>query len=581
MARGSRRASKRASTEHNLGGVPSVSRDIDDLRALFRFFPTDGRIWLGDVRVALVHVPALAALRRELIDRFGIETARGLFTRMGYESGARDAELARKVRRGASLYDAFAVGPQIHSFEGMVHVDVVRFEVDPARGYARGEALWRNSAEVDCHLSCYGISPEPVCWMQTGYACGYTTAFIGRPILVREVECRATGAADCRIVAKPVEEWGEAPDDLRFLHPEGFLQPAARAPDQPLTTSLPTVPASGLLADVVGASSGFNAVCRKLERVADTTATVLFLGETGVGKEIFARTLHRAGARAAGPFVAVNCAAIPETLIESELFGVEKGAFTGAVASRPGRFERADGGTLFLDEVGTLNLAAQAKLLRALQTGEIERVGDVRARHVDVRVVAATNEDLEKRVREGAFRSDLFYRLNVFPIVIPPLRERHDDIPLLARHFLERYAARHGRRIPGFTGRALSALLDYDYPGNIRELENIIERAVILSEHDRPLDVYLLFPSGRPAERALALDDEGHLAAERRNAGAAADLGSIAGSLLERGVAIDDLVTALMRQAVEQAGGNMSAAAKRVGVTRAQIVYRLRKTRRH
>ncbi len=564
------------STKPTTSAPPSVPPGIDDVRALFRFFPTDGRIWLGDVRVALLHVPALATLRRELIDRFGIEVTRGLLTRMGYECGSRDAELARKVRRGASLYDAFLVGPQMHSLEGMVQVELVRFEVDPEKGIAHGEAVWRNSAEVDCHLACYGISPEPVCWIQIGYACGYTTAFVGRPILVREIECRATGAANCRIVAKPVEEWGDAAEEMRFLHPEKVLRSAAGVapPDSPLATSIPSAPATGLFTEIVGVSSGFKAVCRKLERVADTTATVLILGETGVGKEIFARTLHRASAREGGPFVAVNCAAIPETLIESELFGVEKGAFTGAVASRPGRFERADGGTLFLDEIGTLNLAAQAKLLRALQTGEIERVGDVRSRRVDVRVVAATNEELERRVRDGAFRSDLFYRLNVFPITIPPLRERRDDIPLLVRHFLDRYAARHRRRIAGFTDRALSALLDYDYPGNIRELENMIERAVILSENDRPLDVYVLFPSGRPTPRALTLDSEGQLKSAEAPT---IDLGSVAESLLEREIPVGDLVTALMRRAVEQTGGNLSAAAKKVGVTRSQIAYRLRK----
>jgi DNA-binding NtrC family response regulator/predicted hydrocarbon binding protein len=567
----------RASTE------PARTPDIDDLRALFRFLPEDGRIWLGNVRMALIHVSALAALRRELIDRFGVDTARGLLTRMGYESGSRDAELARRARPDASFSEAFFVGPQVHSLEGMVHVESLRFELDSAKGHLHAEALWRNSAEVDCHLSTYGISAEPVCWMQIGYACAYTTAFVGRPMLVREVECRAAGAANCRIVVKPVEEWGDSLDDLRFLQSEEFLRhtpPGLGEERRPLTVSLPKPAVSELSDELVGASSAFNAACQKLRRVADTSATVLFLGETGVGKEMFARTLHRVSDRAGGPFVAVNCAAIPETLIESELFGVEKGAFTGAVASRPGRFERADGGTLFLDEVGTLNLQAQAKLLRALQTGEVERVGDVRVRKLDVRVVAATNEDLEQRVRQGAFRGDLFYRLNVFPIAIPPLRERRDDLPLLMRHLLEKYSTRHRRKIPGYTERAISALLDYDYPGNIREMENMIERAVILSENDRPLDVYLLFPSGRPADRGrLAMDPEGRLRRLPEGGGAFADLSQIAGGLLDRGVAVEEVVTWIMRQAAERAGGNLTAAAKMVGVTRAQLAYRLKKDR--
>jgi formate hydrogenlyase transcriptional activator len=215
--------------------------------------------------------------------------------------------------------------------------------------------------------------------------------------------------------------------------------------------------------------------------VAPTDATVLILGETGTGKELIARALHDRSPRRERTFVKLNCAAIPTGLLESELFGHEKGAFTGAISQKIGRFELANQGTLFLDEVGDIPLELQPKLLRALQEQELERLGSTRTIKVDVRVVAATNRDLARMVAEGAFRADLYYRLNVFPVVLPPLRERPDDIPRLVRHFTQRFARRMGRRIETIPAEVLEALVRYSWPGNIREMQNIIERAVILS----------------------------------------------------------------------------------------------------
>jgi two-component system, NtrC family, response regulator HydG len=387
---------------------------MEDLKARLRFCPEEGRIWLDDRRMTLIHVSALAALRRELVDSLGVETARGLLTRMFYSSGVSDAELARRLRAGRSAQDGFSVGPQLHMLEGIVRVEPVRVEIDPARGHFYGEFLWLDSAEAFGHVSAFGVGSYPVCWMQIGYAAGFTTAFVGRPIHYREVECIGAGAAHCRIVGRPVEEWGDSLEDLRFFQPEAFANRVAAALDartpQAVSPFASPAPFPAFADELVGASPAFNAACHLVGKVASSRATVLFLGETGVGKEMFARTLHRISKRARGPFVAVNCAAIPDSLIESELFGTERGAFTGATSSRPGRFERADGGTLFLDEVGSLTLAAQGKLLRALQSGEIERVGDVRTRITDVRVLAATNENLPEKVASGAFRADLYYR---------------------------------------------------------------------------------------------------------------------------------------------------------------------------
>jgi formate hydrogenlyase transcriptional activator len=234
---------------------------------------------------------------------------------------------------------------------------------------------------------------------------------------------------------------------------------------------------------VIGNSPALEAVLEQVERVAPTRSTVLIQGETGTGKELIARAIHNISSRCGHTFVKLNCAAIPLDLLESELFGHEKGAFTGAIAQKIGRFELADKGTLFLDEVGDIPASLQPKLLRVLQEQEFERLGSARTHQADVRLVAATNRDLTEMVSRGQFRSDLYYRLNVFPILLPPLRERREDIPALVTHFVEILGGRMGKRIEHIPPETMSALSSYEWPGNIRELQNLIERAVILSNH--------------------------------------------------------------------------------------------------
>ncbi|CDY79092.1 Positive regulator of phenol hydroxylase [Caballeronia glathei] len=570
--------------------------DIADLMSRLHFSPGDGRIWLDDQRMLLVHTGAVGTMRRELIESLGIDAARGLLTRMGYHSGARDAELARKVRPDNSITEMFAVGPQLHMLEGMTVVEPVRLEIDVERGKYYGEFVWKNCAEDEEHIRIYGIGAEPVCWTQIGYAAGYTSVFMGRPVLYREVECRALGQSQCRIIGKPVEDWGEeAADDLRFMQAQTFTQglSAAGAHSDRAAASLGGTSAPGAFGDenMVGASPGFNAICHMIQRVARTRATVLFLGESGVGKEVCARTLHRISACSDGPFVAVNCGAIPEALVESELFGVEKGGFTDATQSRPGRFERANGGTLFLDEIGILSMTAQGKLLRALQEGEIERVGDTQTRRVNVRVVAATNLDLKDEIRAGRFREDLYFRLNVFPIRVPSLRERREDLPILLNHMLRKYRERHARDVTGFTGRALDAMLNYGWPGNIREMENIVERGVILAPDGGAIDISHLFISGETVDAQMfGIGDDGSLTASgslldqanRTGSGEVERVTRKVNSLLlgiggdVEPTSLDDIETALLKSAVQRAGGNLSAAARTLGITRPQLVYRLK-----
>jgi transcriptional regulator with GAF, ATPase, and Fis domain len=248
--------------------------------------------------------------------------------------------------------------------------------------------------------------------------------------------------------------------------------------------------------------------------VAPTDATVLLLGETGTGKELIARAIHRLSRRQRSPMVKVNCGALPATLVESELFGHERGAFTGAVQQKKGRFELAHRGTIFLDEVGELPLDAQVKLLRVLQEQEFERVGGTQTVRVDARVVAATNRDLAAEVQRGGFRADLIYRLKIFPIHVPPLRERRDDVPLLAQHFVREFCGRMGRHIDRIDARALDRLLEYDWPGNVRELANILERGVILCRGSVLQEIHLALPSAaRPKSDDLCTLEE----AERRH----------------------------------------------------------------
>ncbi len=238
----------------------------------------------------------------------------------------------------------------------------------------------------------------------------------------------------------------------------------------------------------IGLSPAFRRMMTLVDQVADSSATVLVQGESGTGKELVAREIHQRSARRGKPFVAVNCAALPETLLESELFGYEKGAFTGAAGRKEGRFELADAGTLFLDEVADLSTVTQPKILRVLQEGEFERLGGTRTLRVDVRIVTATNQDLGQMVREKRFREDLYYRLNVITITVPPLRERREDVRVLAQHFLRVYAAKNNRRLDGFTDEAARRLEGYHWPGNVRELENVIERGVVLA-HGQLMEV--------------------------------------------------------------------------------------------
>ena len=299
--------------------------------------------------------------------------------------------------------------------------------------------------------------------------------------------------------------------------------------------------------DLLGRSQALESVLKHARAVAPTSATVLLIGENGTGKEMLARAVHDESLRAGGPFVAVSCAALPETLIESELFGHEKGSFTSATYSRKGRFELADGGTLFLDEIGELTPTVQVKLLRVLQERAFERVGGTRTLRIDIRLIAASNRDLEAEIEGGRFRRDLFYRLNVVPLVIPPLRNRREDIPLLAGHFAVKISAKYGRQTPELDGALLEAMYEYDWPGNVRELENLMERLVVLTNGPRLTTEFL------PEKMLHVLPDTN-----------VSDEGTLEGAVA---VAKRRSIEA----ALESTAGNKVAAAKLLGISRSYL----------
>jgi two-component system NtrC family response regulator len=310
----------------------------------------------------------------------------------------------------------------------------------------------------------------------------------------------------------------------------------------------------GRFGRLIGGTPVMQRLFRTIEKVGGTDATVLVVGESGTGKELVARSLHRRSRRAGGPFVPVNCAAIPESLIESELFGHEKGAFTGAHRRREGKFEEASGGTLFLDEIASMPLALQATMLRVLQEQRITRLGGSGEIEVDVRVVAASNRDLPQLVRDGDFREDLFYRLNVVPVELPPLRERRDDVPLLAKAFLEQAAARHGRDIGSLPPGIVRALMDHSWPGNVRELANAVERLVLLAEDDglRVEDLPAAVRGGEDGEAAPV-------------------------KLPADGLQWEVMEESLLRQALDRTSGNRAAAARLLGLSYKAFLYRLEK----
>ena len=436
-----------------------------DIHELLHFAPEGGIITFAGERVLLLDAVALGLLRKELIDTLGMTAARTVFSRFGYAHGWRVAEMLRKGFPWDSEDEWRIAGARLHTIQGLVRAEVTRSSLNVAAPAAEG--IWYDSYEAEQHLLHLGQADEPVCWTLTGFATGYMSCVYGKQIIAVEDRCRGKGDAVCRAVVRSKEDWGpELAKYLPLYDKEACLESAMKQLTDTLKEKERQLHSRRALRQIdaspsPGLASSSPGMIRALDlarRVAKVDSTVLITGESGSGKERLARFIHDESARTAGPFLAINCAAVPETLLESELFGHARGSFTGASQDRAGLFEAANGGTLLLDEIGDVPPAMQVKLLRVLQEREVRRVGENRARPINVRVLAATNRDLLADVHSARFRQDLYYRLRVVEVVVPPLRERRDDIVPLARQLVAAAAKRFGRKAPALTWIARAAL---------------------------------------------------------------------------------------------------------------------------
>jgi two-component system response regulator HydG len=466
-----------------------------DPKELLELDPAGGVIRFAGQRALLLDVVALGLLRKYLVDNFGETAARTLLTQFGFAHGWQMAEAMQNEFRWDSHEEWQNAGSRIHTIKGLF-----RLEQGSRSPLSKEGRILMASYEAEQHLLHFGQADAPACWTICGFASGYHSRSSGKKIYVLEDRCVGKGDKDCHLIGRTREEWGdERAKELEFFEPS-CLKGCLDVSLQRVTDTLKAAESKLLkhrraLIRVVRDVEGPQGIVAKsvamaqvvdlARRVAKVDSTVLITGESGSGKERVARLVHDESTRAAGPFVAVNCGAISETLLESELFGHARGAFTGATQDRTGLFESANNGTLLLDEVGEVSPGMQVKLLRVLQEREIRRVGENKSRKVDLRILAATNRDLAHGVANGDFRQDLYYRLKVVELHVPPLRERRDDILPLGRVLLADAALRMKRNIFALAPKTADLLLRYGWPGNVRELKNAMERAVALARGNR------------------------------------------------------------------------------------------------
>jgi DNA-binding NtrC family response regulator len=512
---------------------PQPSRDDTSdrqdlhLAELLDFRPDQGIIRLHEQRVVILSAAAMGLLRKELIDTLGLETARRVAIRFGFADGYHDAVNLRERSNWADPVEGIRAGAVLHTLEGIVRADVRRIEHDAATGRFEEEVVWHDSYVAEQHVHHFGKTSEPVCWSLVGYASGFASACLGKEIYFREMSCVGQGENQCVAIGRDAESWGIELDLIRAdfqaatvgLEVERLHEAVSKRlkeldrrerllerRERELNLLRERINRHAAAKNFIAGSQAMKDVLELAARVAPLDTTVLVYGESGTGKEFIVRMIHDQSPRAAAPFVSINCAALTETLLESELFGHVRGAFTGAVRDKAGLFEVAGSGTIFLDEIGEIAPTVQAKLLRALQEREIRRVGAERSIKVNARVVAATNRELRGAVDAGTFREDLYFRLGAFIITVPPLRDRREDIPPLVHNFLVRAASRMKKEVSSVSADAMTALMNYRWPGNVRELEHAVERAVILANNPN-IRVRDLPPEITQKSRGRAGDD--------------------------------------------------------------------------
>jgi two-component system response regulator HydG len=477
-----------------------------DVKELLELNPKGGMVHFAGQRALIFDAVSHGLLRKELIDNFGDRTARGILSRYGYIHGRRLAETLKDKFKWESEEEWQKAGARIFALQGL-------FMLDPHASINFGPegGTWKVSYESDQHVLHKGRSENSVCWTLCGLISGYLSFATGKKMFAMEDKCQGKGDASCHVIIKTEEEWGDTIDGDLALFKRGGIDNVLRD----VTTTLKRTESElrektrklALITkidedptELMARSPEMRKLMELAKTIAVTDSTVLITGESGTGKERVARFVHDHSGRVDGPFIAVNCGAITETLLESELFGHARGAFTGATTDRPGLFEAANGGTLFLDEVGEITLPMQVKLLRALQEREVRRVGENKSRPINVRIVSATNKNLKTEVAEKRFREDIYYRLNVVELLVPPLRRRREDILPLARFLLAESAVQMKRPVDGLTAEAADQLIGYTWPGNVRELANVMERAVAVTKTNRvdvddfPAEVRLVLP---------------------------------------------------------------------------------------
>jgi two-component system, NtrC family, response regulator HydG len=512
-------------------------------------------------RIMLVSMAGLGRLTKDLVRSLGHEKMAVVFARFGYEVGMAAALTVSDLYDFDSPVEEFKAASALTSMAGHADLSIESVEFDPETRAMTFQAVCQDSFEVSIWRHNFGQSEEPVCGIIAGLLAGYASTITGTEVLVRETACQSQGYETCIFQGKPVDQWGLAPDEVRQYFAvdtiseelERMRSTIDQARHEMARQSAQIRMLKGQTAragadqGVIFRSASMGQVLTLAERVAPTRSTVLIQGESGTGKEVLARFIHRHSKRPEDPFLAINCAALPPNLLESELFGHVKGAFTGADSDKRGLFVEAGQGTLFLDEVGELPLGLQAKLLRALQEKEVRPVGGVRDIAIEARILAATNRDLKEMVATGTFREDLFYRLAVFPLLVTPLRQRRQDILLLARHFLNRLNKQH----PGFSPEAVRKMEAYAWPGNVRELENWVEYAHIMAGDDRILPDHLPLSKAeyeRNPASGLTLDQPSLQTLERR----------------------------YIRQVLSQTEGNKTETAKILGISISTLWRRLK-----
>ena len=474
---------------------------------LLDFRPNDGSIWFNNERVVIQSVSALGMLRKDLIRNYGIEAARHLILRMAYAQGYLQG-LIMAERHGAKV--AVPSGPIVFGLEGLGKVTVVVKISDPDGPSFHEEGIIYRSPDAEQHVLLFGKSKIPVCWNTTGFASGYHSAVRDRLLFFEEETCVAKGDSCCHIIAREVsgagppgktsrppateppigDIFGDIREEMNRKF-QGFRKKESRVKlhesgpgnvdeDESRDGVERAIALPGENRFIVS-DRAMSAAVHAAMQVAPLPTTVLIQGESGTGKEFFAHLIHHNSGHTNAPFVSLNCAALTESLLESELFGHVRGAFTGAIRDKAGLLELARDGTLFLDEVGDMPLRVQAKLLRALELRQIRRVGGEADIRVHARVVAATNVDLPAAIDAGTFRRELYFRLSGFVIHLPALQERREAIPILAYEFLKRAASAFGKKVLSISPAAMSRLISHSWPGNVRELKHAVERAVIVS----------------------------------------------------------------------------------------------------